>query len=211
MLALSAPAAHAQATQAPTPPPSVAPSSFASTEVRFSGRYVYGKWYPNSTAVEGPAKIRISYGQPHARGRQVAGKVVPMDSIWRLGANTSTELRTDVDFTLGGTTIPHGVYTLWMLPSANGWQLIVNKEVGQFGTTADYTQSMDLARIPMKVQTLSEPIESLSIYLIPDVAPHATGTPAPAPVNPHGTLKIIWGTTELTTDWALAEWKKPAR
>jgi hypothetical protein len=41
-----------------------------------------------------------------------------------------------------------------------------------------------------------EPMESLSIYLIPSV--DAEGAPA---TLPHGTLKIVWEKTELMTDW----------
>ena len=189
---------------APPPSPTVAPSSFASTEVRFSGRYVYGRWNAGVTAVEGPARVTIRYGQPHARGRQIVGQVVPLDSVWRLGANTATELRTDVDLMLGGVRIPHGVYSLWALPSVKGWELIVNREVGQFGTSPDYTPSMDLARIPLRVRTTTDPVESLSIYLIPDAV--VRGQPA---TTPRGTLKIMWGTVELSLDWSLAEWTKP--
>jgi hypothetical protein len=198
--------ARAQGTTPPPPPsPMVAASSFATTEVRFMGRYVYGKWMPGVTALEGPARFSITYGQPHARGRTILGNVVPLDSVWRLGANMPTELRTEVDITIGGTRIPHGVYTLWALPTKDGWQLIVNKEVGQYGTSIDYTPAADFVRIPLKARALTEPYESLSIYLIPNAAPRGT----PAPLNPSGLLKIVWSTFELTAEWTLADWAKP--
>ena len=77
-----------------------------------------------------------------------------------------------------------------------GWQLIVNKDVGQWGT--EYDAAHDLARVPLHVRTLNDPVESLSMYLIP--ALDAEGAPR---TMPHGTLKIVWEKTELSADWKI--------
>lgn len=164
-------------------------SSFATTEVRIQGRDINGMGLI-STPEEGPSRITITYGQPHARGRKIIGGLVQYDKVWRFGANLATILRTDVDMTLGGTVIPHGVYSLWALPSKSGWQLIVNQEVGQWGM--NYDKSRDVARIPLQSRDLVEPIESFTIYLIPDLKKKGSGT-----------LKIVWEKTELTTDWTV--------
>lgn len=183
-LALTTTAASAGAQE--TEPRTVEASSFATTEVRIRGRYV-GETLMD-TPEEGPSRITITYGQPHARGRQIMGGVVPFDDVWRFGANLATILRTDVDMTLGGTSIPQGVYSLWALPSKNGWKLIVNKQVGQWGM--NYDASKDVARIPLQSRNLAEPFESFTIYLIPNLDKPGSGT-----------LKIVWEKTELTADW----------
>ena len=129
------------------------------------------------------------------RGRNVIGMpgVVPWDSVWRTGANMSTQLTADVDVTIGNTFIPRGVYTLFSLPTRNGWKLIVSKEVLQWGT--DYDASKDFARIDLRQRTLAEPVESLTFWLIPAIES------APSTTFPHGVLKFAWGNTELSTDW----------
>ena len=101
-------------------------------------------------AVTRPAKIAIDYGQPHARGRNVVGLtgVMPWDSVWRVGANMSTQLTAEVDITIGNTFIPRGIYTLFALPTKNGWKLIVSKELLQWGT--DYDPKQDFARIDLR-------------------------------------------------------------
>lgn len=145
---------------------------------------------PNAT----PSRIRIDHGQPHLRGRTLhAAGLVPLDSIWRLGANESTQLETDVDLRLGGKSIPKGKYSLYALPSAAGWKLIVNKNTGQWGTEYDATH--DLVRIDLRKRTLPSPVESFSIWMIPAQAP-AGGAAAPS-----GELRLAWGATELSTDW----------
>lgn len=167
-------------------PRTVEASSFATTEVRIRGRYVGTTLM--DTPEEGPSRITITYGQPHARGREIIGGLVPYDEVWRFGANLATILRTDVDMTLGGTSIPQGVYSLWALPAKRGWTLIVNKQVGQWGM--NYDASKDLARIPLHSRTLAEPFESFTIYLIPNLDKPGFGT-----------LKIVWEKTELTAEW----------
>src|SRR5690606_11766811 len=109
----------------------------------------------------------------------------------------------EVNLNIGGTVIPHGVYTLWALPTASGWQLVVNKEVGQFGTPRDYNASMDVARIPMTVTKLSQPVESFTITLVPNVLAKDAAANTPA----SGVLKAAWGDTEVSVDWSVAEWK----
>jgi hypothetical protein len=184
--------------------PKVAISSFATTEVRFNGRYSEGQWSTSLAGIEGPSRFTISYGQPHARGRQILGDIVPMDLVWRLGANAATRLTTDVDLMIGGKRIPHGAYTLWALPTASGWTLIVNKEVGQFGAELDYNESADFVRIPIKSRKLETRVESLSIFLIPNPQ---RGTAESS--YPTGVLRIVWADFELTADWSLADWKAP--
>lgn len=191
----SAPAAAAPAQQAPRIPRAAA-STRASVEVLIDSRYdsKEGGWF-GALNLAGPAKIAIDYGQPHLRGRNVIGMpgVVPWDTAWRTGANMATQLSTEVDLTIGNTFIPRGVYTLFSLPTRNGWKLIVSKEVLQWGT--DYDPTRDFARIDLRQRTLAEPMESLTFWLIPAVEPQTSTT------FPHGVLKFAWGNTELSTDW----------
>ena len=186
------PAAQAQQPRIPR----AAASTRASVQVLIDSRWDAreGGWF-GALNLAGPARIAIDYGQPHLRGRNVIGMpgVVPWDSAWRTGANMATQLSTEVDLTIGNTFIPRGVYTLFSLPTRNGWKLIVSKEVLQWGT--DYDASKDFARIDLRQRTLAEPVESLTFWLIPAIEP-------PTSTNyPHGVLKFAWGTTELSTDW----------
>jgi hypothetical protein len=146
-------------------------------------------------STSGPARIAIDYGQPHLRGRNVIGMpgVVPWDSVWRTGANMSTQLTAEVDLTIGNNFIPRGIYTLFSLPTRTGWKLIVSKQVLQWGT--DYDPAQDFARIDLHARTLAEPLESLTFWLVP-----ALENP-PSTAFPHGVLRLAWGTLELSTDW----------
>jgi hypothetical protein len=183
------------AQQAPRIPRATA-STRASVAVLIDSRFDTheGGWF-GALNLAGPAKFAIDYGQPHLRGRDVVGMpgVVPWDSVWRTGANMSTQLTAEVDMTIGNTFIPRGIYTLFSLPTRTGWKLVVSKDVLQWGT--DYDPSKDFARIDLRQRSLAEPIESLTFWLIP------TPEAAPSTTFPHGVLKFAWGRTELSTDW----------
>ena len=185
-------AALAQAPQ--PPPPRMAASSYASVEVHINSRYMFGQWDPDDAALTGPSRIAIAYGQPHARGRRVEGGLIPMDTVWRFGANVATTLHTDVDLTLGDLKVPRGDYSLFVLYSRAGWYLIVNRGTGQWGLERDSTK--DMGRVTLASRTLREPEEALSVYLVPESAQPTTGF-----ANPRGVLRIKWGTTELSTGW----------
>ena len=193
------PAAPQPAAPAAQPAPRIpraAASTRASVQVLIDSRFdaKEGGWF-GALNLAGPARITIDYGQPHLRGRNVIGMpgVVPWDTVWRTGANMSTELATEVDLTIGNTFVPRGVYTLFSLPTRNGWKLVISKEVNQWGT--DYDASKDFARIDLRQRTLAEPVESLTFWLVP-----AIENP-PSKTFPHGVLRFAWGTTELSTDW----------
>lgn len=108
-------------------------------------------------------RIYVDYGRPSMRGRRIMGGLVPYGRVWRTGANAATTLVTDVNLDLGGTAVPRGTYTLYTIPTAAGWTLIVNKQTGQWGT--QYQPARDFARIPMRVSTLREPVEQFTISI----------------------------------------------
>lgn len=161
-----------------------APSTRATTEVVLSPPRVEG----------GPApavsKFRIDYGQPHARGRAVAGALAAdLGNVWRLGANDPTALTTDVDLDIGGTRVPKGTYTLFVETADGSWKLIVSKKTGPQAN--EYNAAEDLARIPLRSRTLSAPLESFTIWLIP------------APESAAGELRFAWGTLEHSVPWSV--------
>src|SRR5947199_5254175 len=101
--------------QPPATPLRIAASSLASVEVHLNARRIGNSWYEEDASLSGPSRIAISYGQPHGRGRKVEGGLIPLDSVWRFGANSSTTLHSDVDLTLGDLKLPRGDYSLFIL------------------------------------------------------------------------------------------------
>lgn len=105
--------------------------------------------------------VTVKYSAPSMRGRKVVGELVPYGSIWRTGANAATTLVTAANLKIGTLSVPAGTYTLYTLPSASKWLLIVNKQTGQWGT--EYKMDRDLGRTPMTSVPVSTPQETMSI------------------------------------------------
>jgi len=107
--------------------------------------------------------ITIHYNSPRMRGRKIMGELVPYGKVWRTGANPATSFVTEGNLRVGDLNVPAGKYTLYTLPAAPGspWQLIINKQTGQWGTV--YNQDQDLGRTPMHSATLPAPQEDRSI------------------------------------------------
>ena len=101
--------------------------------------------------------------------------------VRHLMANAATQFRTDRTLALGSLVVPAGTYTLWTLPTPSGWQLIVNRQTGQWGT--DYDASQDLGRVPMTAATLPAPVEVFTIA----VEPRGAG----------GILSLSWDRTRV--------------
>lgn len=116
-------------------------------------------------ATIGNAHVWIDYGRPSLRGRNVWTNGVLGDTLWRTGANAATQLGTDADIIIGGVTIPAGTYSLWTATSG-GYQLVVNRQHGQWGTEHDPKQ--DMVRIPLRESLLSSPVEQFTISFAPD-------------------------------------------
>jgi hypothetical protein len=73
----------------------------------------------------------------------------------------ATHFETSADLRLGASVVPAGRYTLWMLPTEEGAQLIVSRLVDVFGT--QYAPARDLTRIAMVRHRLEREVERLSI------------------------------------------------
>ncbi len=108
-------------------------------------------------------KITIDYSSPSMRGRKIMGELVPFGKVWRMGANEATKITTDTDITLGTLKLPKGSYSLYCIPTADSWELIVNKQTGQSGM--DYEQGQDFGRTKMTVKTMPNAEEKMKIML----------------------------------------------
>src|SRR5438045_2078701 len=171
----------------PATPLRIAASSQASVEVHLNARRIGNRWFEEDASLSGPSRIAIAYGQPHARGRKVEGGLIPLDTVWRFGANMATTLHADLDITVGDLKLPRGDYSLFVLYTRAGYSLVVNRGTGQWGTDRDAAK--DIGRVPLASRTMAEPEPSLTIYLVPDSPKPGTGY-----AELSGVLRIKWGT-----------------
>ena len=143
------------------------------------------------SATVGGAKLTIAYGRPSMRGRAIFGALVPYGRVWCPGADEATTLESDRPLLLGGTLrVPPGPHTIWMLPTAGTWTLVVSKEPSGFHTL--YNEKTDLGRIPMQKVTIDIPVERLTFSI--DAAPSGGGNVA-----------MLWETTRVSVPFTVVQ------
>jgi hypothetical protein len=69
---------------------------------------------------------------------------------------------TGAGLTVGGKDVPAGSYTIFTVPTADKWTLIINKKTGEWGIPYKY-EADELARVPMSVSKTSGPVENFTI------------------------------------------------
>jgi hypothetical protein len=191
--------------QTPAPTRSPSPDGVASMQAGVwkaddapGARVANGKW------------IDILYGRPLRRGRTTlfgsgttyGAALKGGAAVWRAGANVLTRLRTEAPIVIGGKTVPPGEYTVFIdLAGPSSWTLIVSSQPAN--ATEDvssrsriweafvYAPEKDVARAPMKVESLAYPLEQLT-YAFTDV----TGT--------SGTLRLMWDTVMASVVFTIA-------
>lgn len=169
-------------TAAPTPaaarrplsPPGTAATQVAGRWAKVEGsdepRYTDGKW------------IEVTYSRPIKRGRQdlfgkgaAYGKKITGDDapLWRLGANQTTRLKTEVGLEIGGKKLAPGEYSLFVDLKESGWTLVISSQEHQqkydesnktatWGASG-YDPKFDVVRVPMKMMKPAVSVDQFTI------------------------------------------------
>jgi hypothetical protein len=111
---------------------------------------------PNAKITQsvGLTEITVDYSNPRVNGRKIWGTVVPYGEVWRAGANAATKLTVSRDVNIGGTAVPAGSYSLFVVPQkAGNWIFVVNKK--PTASTGQYKKEDDLVRVEVKPQPVA--------------------------------------------------------
>lgn len=113
-------------------------------------------------------QIEVTYCRPFKKGRIVFPDLIPYDKIWRTGANEATKITTTTDLIINEKILPSGTYSLWTKPGRNNWEIIFNKEYGQWGLSsisgeANRNPDLDILSITVPVYHSKNDIEQFTI------------------------------------------------
>jgi hypothetical protein len=127
-------------------------------------------YYPNgypllkiSDKATEPLVARVIYSRPQKNGRTIFGDLLEYGKVWRLGANEATEIEFYQNVTINNVKIKKGRYTLYTIPTADKWTIIVNKENDTWGSFR-YDEKKDVVRMDVPVQKLEEPADAFFMF-----------------------------------------------
>ena len=87
---------------------------------------------------------------------------MPYGEVWRTGANEATTLVADTNVRIGDKDVPAGSYTIFTVPNADKWMLIISKKTGEWGIPYP-DEGEDFVRTDMRVSQLPAPVENFTI------------------------------------------------
>ncbi len=110
-----------------------------------------------------PLVARVIYSRPQKNGRAIFGDLLEYGKVWRLGANEATEIEFYQNVTINAVKIKKGRYSLYTIPNADKWTIIVNKENDTWGSFR-YDEKKDVVRMDVPVQKLDEPADAFFMF-----------------------------------------------
>jgi tetratricopeptide (TPR) repeat protein len=132
----------------------------------------------------GITNVELTYSRPSLKGRKLYTDLAPTGKLWRTGANAATRIKFADDVQVGGADVKAGDYVIYTIPTANEWEVIINKGINNWGSDG-YKQEEDVARFKVKPMTLPQPMETFTMQF--------------ANIKPNSTeLHIMWDRTAVS-------------
>ncbi len=116
--------------------------------------------YPSSYRIA-DKKVKVIYSRPQLKNRSLS-KLAPNGKVWRTGANEAAEITFYQDVTFGGKEVKAGTYSLFTIPNANEWTIILSTAKNVWGSYF-YKESQDVVRVTGEVKKSKKKIEAFSI------------------------------------------------
>lgn len=120
---------------------------------------------PASTVKQaiGLSEVTVEYSRPSANDRKIFGSLVPMEQLWRTGANGSTDITFAGDANFNGVKVPAGKYALYTIPSTTDWEIILYKDAEQWGAPQELKPELIAARTKVKAMRGTTNFQTLNI------------------------------------------------
>ena len=111
---------------------------------------------PDSASITvGDLTVKVTFGSPSVRGREIWDGLVPYNKVWRTGANEASTFSVSQDVMIDGKELPAGRYGLFTIPNKEEWVVILNKVWDQWGAF-EYNDKEDILRFTIKPQMVDD-------------------------------------------------------
>ncbi len=117
---------------------------------------VGNKRSPQETVSSKALGTTVTYCRPFKKERVIfgdekSGALVPNGQYWRLGANAATKITFEKDVTFGDKAVKAGTYSLYAIPGATAWKLVLNSDVDRWGAReADHAKDVSSTEVPVE-------------------------------------------------------------
>ncbi len=146
------------------------------------GSLAHGNDRGEAKATISGATVRIEYGRPALKGRDMMKTIHP-GQLWRIGADDPTTLDSNTDLDFAGTRVPKGKHVLLArLIEPGKWSLVFSTK-----SAHDYEPSAKVAEVPLEFREEKDSVEEVTIRV--------------SSKSGSGTIEISWGTSRLSASF----------
>ena len=96
----------------------------------------------------------------------VGGEAIPLGKIWRTGANEPTIIHTSGTLMVAGIEIGPGSYSVYSVPGEQGWQIVLNRSLTQWGHERFYVDAVadqEIGRADVESGPTASHVESFTM------------------------------------------------
>jgi len=159
----------------------------------------------------GVTEVKMTYGRPSVRDREIFGGLVPYGKVWRTGANETTSISFSTPVRIEGEQLDAGTYGFFTIPGPEEWTLIFNKTAEQWGA---YNYNKDDDALRVTVESESAPMQEMLTVTFRNVTDssatgqlHWANTRVPFDIAVNTTDVLRSRAREAVTD--MKSWKAP--
>lgn len=148
----------------------VVPQEAPACSFQASGEELRNRLSPpdsSSVSLDGTV-VKICYGSPRKRGREIFGGLVPYGEPWRLGANEPTTLHVTGAVRVGGLELAAGSYAVYAVPGEESWDVSFNSATDRWGIPiTPEVREHDVGSVTVTPRSGEEAVEALTLTLEP--------------------------------------------
>ncbi|MEY3237603.1 MAG: hypothetical protein RI883_1704 [Bacteroidota bacterium] len=111
----------------------------------------------------GLTDVKIEYSRPSKNDREIFGKVVPFNEIWRTGANENTKITLSDAIVFGKDTLQAGTYAIFTKPLATTWEIIFYSDIANWGTPDEWDDKKVVLKANANVIAMNDVTETFTI------------------------------------------------
>lgn len=111
----------------------------------------------------GLTTITVEYSRPSMKDRTIYGNLVPMDKMWRTGANKNTTIEFSTDVKVGGKDLKAGTYSIFTKPMKGSWEVYFYTDTNNWGVPREWDDSKVAAKASAKSFDLPVSMETFLI------------------------------------------------
>jgi hypothetical protein len=105
-------------------------------------------------------QLAVQYQKLPPSNKPLLGREIVYDKVWGPGGKPLT-LFVSTPVSLEGRALPLGAYTMFVIPSAKKWKLIVSKSTD---TSGKYDEKDDIVRATMDMGELPHAVNQFSVF-----------------------------------------------